>query len=483
MWKRYGSGWGRPVLALWFAIALAGAGACDSADDGGAADTAAGADVAEGTDIAQGEPDVSAPDVSVADDDVAAGGDTGGSTDVVAAGAQFMRSEQPREEAPAVPPADQQALAAGNTAFAFDLYHELRAREDGDLFCSPLSISMALAMTWAGARGDTAEEMAAALHFTLAQDALHPAFNWLDHELASRDAPPPPEQGGHPFALHVANAIWGQQGYPFLASFLDVLALNYGAGLYTLDYQADPEACRQIINDWVAEQTEQRIRDLLPEGSIDEVTRLVLTNAIYFSASWSLPFDPEDTHAAPFTLLDGTTVDVQTMAQGEVFSWAQGDGFTAIALPYVGEDLRLVAILPDAGRFAEVEGRLDPALIAGLPWEGRVVDLTLPKFTVETHFSVKDMLEALGMVTAFGGGCDLSGMAETGELYISDVLHKAFVAVDEAGTEAAAATAVVVAGSGPPEPATFHADRPFLFLIEDRPTGTVLFLGRVVDPR
>jgi serpin B len=477
----------RAVVALGFALALFGATGCDAAN-AGASDTGSGpgADVAVGEDVGEA-PDAAAPDV--AGEDVGevpdAAAPDGAAPDATTMGAQFLRSEQAREETPAVPPADQQALADGNTAFAFDLYRELRGAKDGNLFCSPLSISVALAMTWAGARGDTADELATALHFTLDQDALHPAFNWLDRELASRDAPPPPEQGGYPFALHVANAIWGQQGYPFLGSFLDVLAVNYGAGMYTLDYGAAPESCRQTINDWVADQTEQRILDLLPPGSITGLTRLVLTNAIYFSASWSEPFEEEDTAPAPFTLLDGSQVTVDTMAQNTLFAWAGGDGFAAVSLPYVGHDLRMIVILPDAGRFAELEGRLDAALLAEIDagWETRAVDLTLPKFSFDTDFSAKNLLQALGVEQAFTGACDLTGMADTGELYISDVLHKAFVAVDEAGTEAAAATAVIVAGTGMPEVATFHADRPFLFLIQDRPTGTVLFLGRVMDPR
>ena len=394
----------------------------------------------------------------------------------------LLQSSLERETDLQIPPADFEALVAGNTAFGLDLYDELLKIEDGNLFYSPHSISLALAMTYAGAQGQTATEMAATMHFDLPQDQLHPAFNALDLELASRNQPA--MEDAMPFRLNIANAIWGQKGYPFLDSFLDALAVNYGAGLRTLDFSADPESCRQTINGWVADRTEQRILDLIPDGAIDQLTRLVLTNAIYFNASWDEKFEEANTADGTFTLLDDTTVTVPLMHQEKTFGYAEGDGYQAVVLPYSGFQVDMQVILPAAGRFAEIEGRLGNGLLADIANhpDHRIVDLTMPKFSFESAFSVADALKALGMPTAFDAfAADFDAMADTEELYISDVIHKAFVAVDENGTEAAAATAVIMAGSGMPERATVTMDRPFLFLIRDQ-TGTVLFVGRVVDP-
>ncbi len=369
-------------------------------------------------------------------------------------------------------------LVAGNGAFAFDLYQRLRSRE-GNLFYSPYSLSLALAMTYAGARGETEAQMAQALHFTLPPARLHLAFQTLDRVLAGRGT------GEEGFRLNVVNALWGQEGYPFLPAFLEALAQHYGAGLRLLDFAA-PEAARVTINEWVSAQTEGRITDLIPPGALDALTRLVLTNAIYFNAAWATPFAEVLTAEGPFHRLDGSEVRVLMMRQTGDLAYFQGQSFQAVELPYEGRELSMVILLPDAGEFEAFEAALDAERLADvLSRLGQQnVALAMPKFEFTTDFSVKEMLAALGMPLAFTGQADFGGMVEENDLFISDVLHKAFVAVDEAGTEAAAATAVIIAKTALPESqVALDINRPFIFVIRDIETGTLLFVGRVVDPQ
>jgi serpin B len=391
--------------------------------------------------------------------------------------AQVVQSRAQREGAPNVARADVEALVAGNSAFAFDLYQAL-AEEGGNLFFSPFSISAALAMTYAGARGETERQMTDTLHFTLPQDRLHPAFNALDTGLVGRDQ-------GEDFQLRIANALWGQKGHSFLEGFLDMLAVDYGAGLRLLDFAADPEGARQVINEWVSEQTEERIKDLIPQGGVDAATRLVLANAIYFFGKWAHPFDASRTRDGVFYTLDGREmlVPMMRMPEAEGLPYLGGDGYQAVELPYQGEEMSLLILAPDEDRFEEFQADLDAQFVQAVVEElaPRQVYLTLPKFSYESEFSLARMLTAMGMPDAFGAA-DFSGMDGTQNLFISDVFHKAFVAVDEAGTEAAAATAVVVGESLPMVDVTLTIDRPFVFLIRDRETGSILFLGRVVAP-
>jgi serpin B len=370
-------------------------------------------------------------------------------------------------------------LVAGNNAFAFDLYHAVSG--DGEnLILSPYSVSLALAMTYAGARGETERQMADTLHFMLPQDQLHPAFKALDESLP-RDAGTGEED--EDFRLNIANALWGQDGYAFLEDFLNTLAANYGAGIQLVDFM-DSEAARNRINDWVSEQTEERINDLLKPGMVTPDTRLVLTNAIYFKAAWLSKFEKEATNDAPFTLLDGSQVMVPTMTQTDAFAYGQGDGYQAIALPYAGEQMAMLIVVPDTGRFAEIESALDPALFETIlgTLQGQEVYLTMPRFEYESEFGLGDTLAAMGMPDAFNNA-DFSGMTGSRDLFISAVIHKAFVKVDEGGTEAAAATAVIMAETAMIEPgAQMHIDRPFIYAIYDRATGTILFLGRVLNP-
>lgn len=398
-----------------------------------------------------------------------------------APGPAEIKSDLPRNMNPSVTDAELAQLVAGNTTFAADLYRDVRD-EPGNLFMSPHSISTALAMTYAGAGGNTATQMASALDFTLPQPALHAALGKLDLVLASRAAAAKGDT--IPFKLKTANSIWGQEGKEFLAPFLDTLAVNYGAGLHVLDFARDPDTSRDVINTWVEDETNDRIKDLLPEGSITSDTRLVLTNAIYFSAAWSDPFDAAETADRPFHLAGGQTVQVPSLHQSsDTYRYGEGTGFRAAELPYDGEQLSMVVVVPDD--LAAFEAGLDATVFSQITssLQPRLVELTLPKFKFEAPLDLKETLQALGMTDAFTSAADFSGMDGTRNLVITDVLHKGFVAIDEKGTEAAAATAVIVGDTSAPEPATLVADKPFVFFIRDIPTGAILFVGRVVDPR
>jgi serpin B len=400
------------------------------------------------------------------------------------AAGEVVKSDKERVTSPDVSTSEQALLVKGNSAFAFELYEALKGKE-GNLFYSPYSISLALAMTYAGARGETAQQMADTLHFMLEQDKLHPAFNWLDTELASRGEG---AQGkdGEGFRLNIVNAIWGQKDYEFLPTFLDVLAENYGAGLRLLDFITESENSRVTINDWVSDQTEGRIKNLIPPGAIDALTRLVLTNAIYFNAAWEHPFNEKMTADGSFYLLDGGQVTVPMMKQTESFGYTEGEGYQAVELPYDGNELSMVILLPEAGQFEAFEEGLQSQqvsdIISGL--QSTEVALTVPKFEFDSDFSLKDTLAEMGMPIAFSGGADFSGMTGNPELAISEVLHKAFVSVDEAGTEAAAATAVIMRLTAVPGESSVNVtiDHPFIFLIRDIETGAILFVGRVLNP-
>jgi len=388
-----------------------------------------------------------------------------------------VRSELSRDLEPSVPLEDSAALARDNLAFATDLYGELRA-EAGILFLSPHSISTALAMTYAGAEGTTAEEMATVLHYSLPEARLHPAMNQLALELERR-------ADGGAFQLSIANALFGREGLGFEAEFLDLLAVNYGAGISMLDFGDEPTA-RAAINAWVSEQTNERIPKLIGEGVLTGDTALVLTNAVYFNADWAQPFEREATWDVPFSRLDGTEVTVPMMHQDAIFAYAAGEGWAALSMPYQGGALAMTVVLPDLGAFGTIEQGFTAEFAAQVlaATQDSYVAVALPKFTFEAGFELSGKLAELGMPTAFGGEADFSGMTTETSLAISQVIHKAFVAVDEKGTEAAAATAVVMTDSAAPaQPELrFEADRPFLFFIHDRPTGAVLFLGRLVEP-
>ena len=396
---------------------------------------------------------------------------------------EVIQSEKQRVTSPDVDEADLAILVDGNSAFAFDLYQALKEGDD-NLFYSPYSISLALTMTYAGARGDTAQQMADTLHFILPQDRLHPTLNSLDIELSQRGQGAEGEDG-EAFRLNIVNAIWGQKDYQFLSTFLDALAENYGAGLRLLDFVNAPEESRLTINNWVSDQTEGRIEDLIPQGLISALTRLVLTNAIYFNAAWQYPFSEDMTVDGPFYPLDGGKVTVPMMKQTEFFGYTEGDGYQAVELEYDGGELSMIILLPQADQFDTFEASLDAQLVDSIvkAVEPKQVTLTMPRFEFESSFSLREILAMMGMPVAFSGDADFSGMTGNRDLFIADVVHKAFVSVDEAGTEAAAATAVVMELTAVPgEPVEVTIDRPFIFLIRDFETGAILFVGRIMNP-
>jgi len=383
--------------------------------------------------------------------------------------------------------ADVDSVVAGNNSFAFDLYRQLKAGS-GNFFFSPYSISSALAMTYAGARGETARQMADVLHFTLAPERLHPAFSDLTGLFNTGAGG---TSGGGAYQLSVANALWGQIGYEFLPEFLLITNKYYGAGFKEVDYTEDEnrEKARQTINEWVEGKTNGKIKDLIQPSDLSALTRLVLTNAIYFKGKWETPFQPESTKSMPFYLATGQKVDVPMMYQAGKFNYAENDQVQILEMPYAGGDLSMVVLLPkpECG-LGKLEAALSTELVRS--WLSRLskqkVEVYLPRFKVEKRFLLNKQLKDLGMVDAFDQDlADFSGMAPVRELYISTVIHKAFVEVNEEGTEAAAATAVVMSGKGllSDEPHVFRADRPFVFLIRDLRSGCILFMGRLADPK
>lgn len=405
-----------------------------------------------------------------------------GSTPIDANNAfEVARSSHARITAPTVSAEDRAALVRGHTTFSVDAYREL-AKTDGNIIYSPHSVQLALAMAWAGARNATEAQMASALRFQLPQARQHAAFNALDQDLAARAARP--VESGQSFTLRVVNALWGQRGFSFLPSYLDTLAESYGAGVNLVDFIRDAEASRARINAAVSEQTERRIPELIPTGAVNSDTRLVLTNAVYFKASWADHFEASATAPAAFHRADGSAPSVPFMNRSGEYAYAEGADYQAVELPYAGGQTSMVLILPSAGTFAAFERGLTADRLQGIVegLHGRSVQLTVPTFSFRTSTSLKQLLQTMGMSDAFSGGADFSGIDGARDLLVSDVIHQGFIAVNEQGTEAAAATAVVFVGTAHTEPATFRADRPFLFVIRDRPTGATLFMGRVVNP-
>lgn len=393
-----------------------------------------------------------------------------------------LKSDKQRISYPDINQTEIESLIDGNNTFAFDLYQQL-VNNDDNLFYSPYSISVALAMTYAGARSETAQEMANTLHYYPSQDKLHPVLNWLDIELAKRgrSAQGKDDEG---FRLNIVNAIWGQENYHFMDDFLDVLAENYGAGLRIVDFINSTEQSRKIINEWVSQQTEERIEELIPQGAIDALTRLVLTNAIYFNAAWMYPFDEKNTVDGDFNLLSGDTVTVPMMNQSELLNHMKGENYQVVELPYDGNELSMLLIMPDEGSFYSFEQSLDNELINDIISElgNKQAVLSMPKFEFRSELDLAQILPAMGMPTAFSGMADFSGMTGNQDLFIIDVIHEAFVSVDEAGTEATAATAVIMKLTAAQEMVTISLDNPFIFLIRDIKTGSVLFVGRVLNP-
>jgi serpin B len=400
-------------------------------------------------------------------------------TDTSPAGTE-ARSAKVRVTAPAVPPADALQLAADNRAFAVALYKSARGAGADNLVLSPASISIALAMLYGGSAGATATEIAQALHFALPPERLHPAFDALDLALAT--APPTLVSGT--FRLSVANAIWGQAGFVFMPTYLDLLAQSYGAGLRLVDFSTAPEPARATINSWVSDQTNHKIPMLLPAGSVDSGTRLVLTNAVYFLGDWDTPFESHSSSGIFHAPGGDVTVAKMMSGPNNLAIWG-GAGWRAAALPYVGGTTSMVVVVPEAGTLDTFESGLTGDSLgailaaASMSTPGAV---TLPAFDFKTATDLPPALMALGMRQAFDSSqADLSGIDGTRDLYVSDVLHQATIAVDEKGTEASAATAVIIRETAAVLN-TLTVDRPFLFFIRHDPTGAILFQGRVLDP-
>ena len=404
-------------------------------------------------------------------------------SDLIRPEPDLIRADLPRLLAPDVDQTEIERLVQAHNQFAFDLYQAIRAESDKNLIYSPYSIWQAFAMVYAGARGQTEVEMAAVLRF-LPQELHHLAFNALDQRLAALAAGDSNDEESDRFELTIANAVWGQIGLPFRQAYLEILAQQYGAGLRASDFAQQPEAAREEINGWIAEQTAERIQDILPPGVITPNTRLVLANAIYFNAAWRFPFNEAATQDGPFTLLDGRQVTVPLMREsGMRVLYAEGPDYQAVTLPYAGDGVQMMIILPATGQFAAVEAALSADFLDGLrrQTELRDVTLTMPRFEFDSDLDLRQLLTSLGMVESFGGAADFSGIVEGGGLFISDALHRGTITVDEEGTEAAAVTVIILAESML-ETAEVTLDRPFIFTIMEQQTGTLLFVGRVLNP-
>ncbi len=401
-----------------------------------------------------------------------------------AVSSRIARADVPREINPHLPTATLTEFAKSNDLFAFDLYRSLRAQA-GNLILSAFSISLALAIPYAGARGKTEAQMARVLHFDLPQETLHAAFDQID--LALTQEGPPTTGSGGPLQLDIANAAWADQSVTFLAQYLDVLARYYGTGMQSADFIHQPEAARQEINAWTSQQTGGKIRNLIPQGALGTTARLVIVNAIYFKANWQAPFDPTETKPGEFTLLDGSRVQAEMMADpGLTVPYTTGPGFQAVELPYQAGSATMDIIVPNQGAFPGFEGSLDGPMLDQIlgSMQPTSLHLQLPKFRFSSQFDLGARLASLGMTDAFDpNSADFSGMTGARDLFINKVLHQASVVVDEQGTEAAAATSVIMSPTmALRATASLTVDRPFIFLIRDAASGQILFMGRVLDP-
>ena len=377
-------------------------------------------------------------------------------------------------------PAASKAIAKGNTELALDLYRQLGSGENENLAFSPLSISSALAMVYAGARGQTAEQMARALHFPTDAEQLHPAIAATVGRLARRD-----EEWS--YELTVANRLWVQKGLKLERPFLKTAEQYYRSGVEETDFRTQSEATRKAINQWIEKQTHDKIREIIGPGVLDKQTRLVLTNAVYLLAQWSEMFDPRATKDEPFFLTSVAQVQTRTMHQKERHNYFEDEKVQVIALGYLGTELSMMIVLPrERNGLATIEKTLSADKLdkwtSGL--KRQQVQLALPRFKVEAEFELSQALSQMGMPLAFTEKADFSGITNDEPLMLSAVLHKTYVDVNEKGTEAAAATAAVMKATSMPheeEPVVFRADHPFIFLIRDE-QGTVLFIGRLAKP-
>ncbi|MGB8029576.1 MAG: serpin family protein [Terracidiphilus sp.] len=384
--------------------------------------------------------------------------------------------------APSAPPADQAEAVNGSNAFAVDLYAQL-SKQPGNLFFSPESISTAFGMAYAGAHGDTATEMQHVFHFTLPPGRLHPAMGAL---LAEMNAP---HKG---YELHVADALWAQQDSSFEESYLKLVHNDYGAGFHRVNFKILPDSVRATINAWIEKQTNDKIKDMLAPGVLNTMTRLVLTNAIYFKGDWLDQFDAEATQKEEFHLSATQWVMAPMMHRTGGYRYYDGGTFQALELPYAGNEISMVVLLPkQTDGLAALEQSFSSGVAGEWIQKLEPVDkviLTMPRFTMTQQFELSSALSAMGMPQAFSGAADFSGMTGKPDFSISAAIHKAYIDVNEQGTEAAAATSIVMRATAArvpfpePPPIVFRADHPFLFILLDTRSGSMLFLGRVADP-
>jgi serine protease inhibitor len=369
--------------------------------------------------------------------------------------------------------------ADANILFALDLYKQIK-NSDGNLFFSPYSISTALAMTYAGARGNTKKQMTDVMHFSSSNKSIHSSYSDLNAQLKK-------VQKKGDVELNIANALWAQKGFNFIPEFTTLTSKYYEAAFEQLDFKGNAEAARRRINSWTAEQTKDRIQNVIPSGIIDAFTRLILTNAIYFKGNWASKFKKHLTTDQPFWISSDSSRQTPMMHQIEEFNYAENDIVQILELPYTGNDLSMIVLLPkERDGISQLENSLTIEKLN--TWTGdlerREVDISLPKFKMDWQLDMASTLTKLGMIDAFKyGPADFSGIDGSRELYISAVLHKAYVDVNEEGTEAAAATAVVMTlGAVLVRPIIFLADHPFIFLIRENFSGCILFIGRLVNP-
>jgi len=399
------------------------------------------------------------------------------------------------EEIELIAGAAQKQVTEGNNRFAIELYQKLRTAE-GNLFFSPYSISTALGMAYAGARGQTAKQMAEALGFPtssqvleqrdiagepMTQEEFAQVFGAIIKDLNARGSK-------EKYQLNIANALWGQKGYAVLPGYLKLIESEYGGKLEALDFKQAAEKARKTINAWVAEKTQDKIKELIGPGVLDPMTRLVLTNAIYFKGNWATQFKENRTRPAPFTLLDSQRIQTPMMNQKSEFAYAEASDLQILELPYVDDELSMVILLPKAlDGIRQLERELTPEKLTA--WlttlRKQEVIVSIPKFKMTSKFGLAQVLASMGMADAFSRRAAFSGMTGRRELSISAVIHEAYVDVNEEGTEAAAATGVVMklTSMGPDRTPVFRADHPFVFMIRDNSSGSILFLGRVMDPQ
>ena len=370
-------------------------------------------------------------------------------------------------------------LVEANNNFALDLYARFK-ESDGNVFFSPYSITTALGMALEGARGETAEEIRDTLHLTMSDEERRSAVEALHQQLNPEDAA---------YTLNAANAMWVQQDYQLLQEYVDLVTQVYSSEAHNVDFVGATENTRHRINEWVEDRTNDKIKELLKQGSINDATRLVLTNAIYFKGIWEKQFEEELTHDEPFWLDDGSSIDVPLMRNTELsYGYAATLNLQALEMAYEGGDLSMLVLLPKSD-LASLEESLDTEMLSDLrdQMANRRVNVYIPKFTFTSNYGLRTTLQSMGMPLAFSSEADFSGINGKQDLKIDDVIHQAFVEVNEEGTEAAAATAVVMRAemmsATPPPVPEFHADHPFLFLIQERQSGNILFMGRVENPQ